>query len=142
MFEVGCTSIDLIRLKHHIDTRLGTTVPIVILMRYPSVRSLAAALSHNSDPTNASASLKNSTAVNYDPVVTLRSRGIKTPLWLVNPGVAEVLVFFGLAKNLIQDDRPIYALRARGFDLGQEKFASITEAVEVYKSWGHSSWHT
>lgn len=64
--------------------------------------------------------------------MTFRSTGTKTPLWLVHPGVGEVLVFVGLAQYLNEDDRPVYALRARGFEPGQERFDSITEAVETY----------
>ena len=38
----------------------------------------------------------------------------------------------GLAQHMSEDDRPIYALRARGFEPGQRNFASITEAVDTY----------
>lgn len=50
----------------------------------------------------------------------------------MHPGVGEVLVFVGLARQLADDHRPVYALRARGFENGQKRFAPITEAVEVY----------
>ena len=65
----------------------------------------------------------------YNPVVTLKEDGEKTPLFLVHPGVGEILVFFALSKEM--DNRPIYALRARGFD-GEEYFSSIEETVDTY----------
>lgn len=119
-FDLGITSIGLIRLKNLIDVQFRTTVQIVMLMKNPTARSLAAALRDIgvADET-------------YDPVVELRSHGDKTPLWLVHPGVGEVLVFMGLAQHL-EDDRPIYALRARGFEPGQRTFSSINEAVDTY----------
>ncbi|GAW24148.1 hypothetical protein ANO14919_137290 [Xylariales sp. No.14919] len=35
---------------------------------------------------------------------------------------------------MADDDRPIFALRARGFDAGQSRFKSIAEAVKTYKT--------
>lgn len=116
-FEVGITSIDLIRLKRQVDSRLNIDIAISALISHPTARSLAAAI----------ADLKSSTT--YNPIVTLRRGGSKTALWLVHPGIGEVLVFLGLANHL--DDRPVYALRARGFD-DAPKFANIAEAVDAY----------
>jgi thioesterase domain-containing protein len=52
---------------------------------------------------------------------------------LIHPGVGEVLVFVGLARQLA-DDRPVYALRARGFDNGDTTFDTFEEMVECYTS--------
>ncbi|KAI1379804.1 hypothetical protein F4677DRAFT_464046 [Hypoxylon crocopeplum] len=43
-FQFGFTSMDVIRLKHRLDTRLGITVATIVLMKHPTVRSLAGAL--------------------------------------------------------------------------------------------------
>ncbi|KJZ71733.1 hypothetical protein HIM_08875 [Hirsutella minnesotensis 3608] len=125
IFELGFASMDLIRLKHRIDTRLSITLPVVMVIKHPTARYLAAMLKCYSSPSPDQAM---ETA--YDPVVTMEPGGNKTPLWLVHPGVGEVLVFVGLARHL--KDRPIYALRARGFEPGQVAFGSISEAVETY----------
>lgn len=118
IFEMGVTSIHLIRLKREIERRLSIDdIPIVKMMAYPTVRSLAGAL-------HATHGHKD-----YNPVVKLQVNGTRTPLWLVHPGVGEVLVFLGLAKHI--SDRPVFALRARGFD-GEPYFESISETVEVY----------
>lgn len=131
VFELGCTSMDLIRLKHRIYTRLGITVPIITIMKNPTARLLAAALNleHGSEEPLAR---PEDPVVDYDPLVVFRPHGTKTPLWLIHPGVGEVLVFVGLAQHLADDDRPIYALRARGFEPGQARFSSITETVSTY----------
>lgn len=122
-FELGFTSLDLVRLKHRLDTRLGISIPVITIMSNPTVHSLNAALS--------STKLCEA-ALPYDPVVTFKSTGSKVPLWLVHPGVGEVLVFVGLAQQFAADDRPVFALRARGFEPGQTGFRSIEEAVAVY----------
>jgi len=120
VFEMGVTSIDLIKLKRRIEIRLGlkAEIPIVTMMTNPTARSIAAALTDLDGPKE------------YSPVIVLQNRGSKLPLWLIHPGVGEVLVFLGLAKYI--NERPVYALRARGFEQGQSHFQSIDEAVTTY----------
>ncbi|KAK3360903.1 hypothetical protein B0T24DRAFT_653011 [Lasiosphaeria ovina] len=147
VFSLGFTSMDLIRLKHRLDTRLGISVPVITLMKHPTARSLAGALEFQMSSSDASLARNpispHSSAPNtdngndstYDPVVTLAATGHRTPLWLVHPGVGEVLVFLNLSARmgaLEQHSRPMYALRARGFEPGQSSFGSIGEAVETY----------
>lgn len=55
----------------------------------------------------------------------------KTPLFCVHPGVGEVLVFVNLAKYFV-NERPFYALRARGFNEGETYFETFDEMVSVY----------
>ena len=120
VFEMGVTSIDLIRATRTIEKRLNLTtrIPIITIMTHPTVRSLAKSLEDLNHPDN------------YSPVVTLQHAGTKTPLWLIHPGVGEVLVFINLAKHLT--DRPVHALRARGFNSGEAYFTSIEETVSTY----------
>ena len=119
IYQMGITSIDVIRLKRRLEERLGiSNIPFAVMMRNPTVRSLATAFQDLYTPRD------------YNPVVTLQSSGQKTPLWLIHPGVGEVLVFLGLAKYI--NDRPVYALRARGFEKGETCFENIEEAVGTY----------
>ncbi|KAF2726952.1 putative non-ribosomal peptide synthase-like protein [Polyplosphaeria fusca] len=126
IFDLGVTSITLIRLKQQIEATLGIAdIPIMILMANTTVRSLAIALSElalSHDPDDS--------VTPYNPVVVLQHRGSKTPLWVFHPGVGEVLVFLNLAAYIM--DRPVYALRARGFERGQSSFKNISETVDVY----------
>ncbi|KAK4116022.1 acetyl-CoA synthetase-like protein [Canariomyces notabilis] len=142
VWELGFTSMTLIRLKHAIDKRLGISLPLVTLMKNPTARSLAAALSdmlllnklnqngHDTPPNGATPQVPSQT--HYNPVVTFRSTGSRTPLWLVHPGVGEVLVFAGLVQHLTDDDRPVYAFRAPGFKPGEQHFESVSQAVDTY----------
>lgn len=136
-FELGFSSMDVIRLKQRIATRLGVSVPIITFLNNNTVRRLAVAL----DKTIATAPFPSESAIDvsepfnldsYDPVVTLCPKGARPPLWLIHPGLGEVLVFVGLSQRLAQDDRPVYALRARGFEPNQPHFTSIPEAVDTY----------
>ncbi|KAK8087646.1 acetyl-CoA synthetase-like protein [Apiospora hydei] len=132
LFELGFTSMDLIRLKRRIDTRLGIKVPLIVLMKNPTARTLASALARDCYlGAGANDQPKSVAVLEYDPIVTLKDSGKKTPLWLVHPGVGEALVFVGLAQQLADDDRPVYALRARGFE-GQAAFSCIDEVVTTY----------
>ena len=117
IFDVGVTSIDLIRLKRQIEVHFDLDIPVATILTNPTARSLATTMKYMG--------ISNE----YTPVVTLKRRGTKTPLWLVHPGVGEVLVFLGLVRHL--DDRPVYALRARGFD-GQPYFSSLEETIVTY----------
>ena len=119
-FERGVTSIDLIKMTSVIERRLAlsTVIPMGTMMANPTIRLLARALG------DLDANKE------FNPVVTLQHNGFKTPLWLVHPGVGEVLVFLPLAKYFL--DRPLHALRARGFNADQHYFSNIAEAVMCY----------
>jgi acyl-CoA synthetase (AMP-forming)/AMP-acid ligase II/thioesterase domain-containing protein len=119
IFNMGITSIHLIQLKKKLQACLSIPdIPISVIMTNSTVRSLSEALENLDKPKE------------YDPVVVLQKDGDKKPLWLVHPGIGEVLVFLGLSKYL--QGRPVYALRARGFETGQTHFKSIEEAVRTY----------
>ncbi|KAI4170001.1 MAG: hypothetical protein LQ346_008908 [Caloplaca aetnensis] len=120
LFEMGVSSIEIIKLKTQIQHALSlrAEIPVITMMTNPTIESLAAALKKLEEPKA------------YDPVVTLQAGGTKTPLWLVHPGVGEILVFLNLAKYIV--DRPVYALRARGFDEGETFFKDIPDIIQSY----------
>lgn len=117
-FESGASSVDVIRIKRALDQRLGTDLSIAVLIANSTARSLVPhATRRDASPA-------------YDPVVVLQPSGSGTPLWLVHPGVGEIMVFIGLTQ-LIRD-RPVYALRARGFERDDAPFRSIGEITATY----------
>lgn len=123
-FELGGTSIDVIRLKREGEAYFGLPeIPTIQVLKHPVISSLANYI-------NALLS-KDSTAEEYDPIVPLQLTGNKTPIFFVHPGVGEVLIFVNLAKYF-QNDRPFYALRARGFEPGHPFFTSMDEMVSTY----------
>ncbi|GAA2711363.1 MULTISPECIES: non-ribosomal peptide synthetase [Streptomyces] len=121
-FDLGGTSLDLLRLRAKVSQRLGVAGPeIITLLTAPTVRALAARLS---TPEQAAGQA-------YDPVVPLQTSGGGTPLFCVHPGVGEVLVFANLAQYFT-GDRPFYALRARGFGEHEKPFATFEQMVDTY----------
>ncbi|MFI1762825.1 AMP-binding protein [Streptomyces sp. NPDC020800] len=121
-FDLGGTSLDILRLRARVTERLGVSdLEVITVLRAPTVRALAARL--DAGTTSGSAA--------YDPVVPMQTGGDRTPLFCVHPGVGEVLVFINLAKYFT-GDRPFYALRARGFDEGEKPFATFEQMVDCY----------
>jgi thioesterase domain-containing protein len=118
LFGLGVNSIAVIKIKKRLEEIVGRTIPISVIITNPTARSLADALDNISKPKE------------YNPVIVLQAKGDKTPLWLIHPGVGEILVFLGLAAHIT--DRPLYALRARGFEKGEGYFKDTKEAVTTY----------
>lgn len=118
LFELGVSSVEILSLKTAVEHALHLDKPIEIstIMANPTIRGLAK-------------SIEKPGKKPYRPTVTLSSEGDKIPLWLVHPGVGEILIFLRLARFLT--DRPVHALRARGFD-GEPFFQSLEECVTTY----------
>jgi len=121
LIQWGATSLDIIKLKGHLKYKLGLAdeIPLTAMISNPTARSLSGALAEGV-----------SLSKTYNPAIVLQSKGKKTPLWLFHPDNGEILVFLGLAKNI--SDRPVYALRARGFNPGERFFSSIADVVSDY----------
>ena len=122
ILDTGVSSVDLIRLKIATEKAFDIIdIPIITMLTNTTIRSLASAIKE----------LQTSQYKGkYNPVVTLQPNGPKTPLWLIHPGIGEILVFLGLVQYF--PDRPIYALRTRGFNPGEEPFNSLTDIVATY----------
>ncbi|MGW2254443.1 AMP-binding protein [Kitasatospora sp. NPDC001660] len=122
-FDLGGTSLDILRLRAKVAERLGVTgLEVITVLTAPTVRALAARLAEPARP---------GTSRPYDPLVPMQTGGDKTPLFCVHPGVGEVLVFVNLARYFV-GDRPFHALRARGFNDGEKPFVSFEEMVDTY----------
>ena len=120
LFDLGVDSIALVRFNTRLqaDLKLDQSIPLSVALLNPTIEAMAVAIEELKTPQP------------YDPVVKLQLKGDKTPLWLVHPGVGEILVFLNLAKYFT--DRPIYALRARGFNAGETVFESLEEVIGLY----------
>ncbi|GGR88158.1 peptide synthase [Streptomyces aureoverticillatus] len=122
-FDLGGTSLDVLRLKLEIQAAFGIAdVPMATLLQAPTVRALAGRLTGGQGADGDAA---------YDPLVPLQVTGDGTPLFCVHPGLGEVLVFVNLAKYFT-GERPFYALRARGFGQAETHFGSFAEMVTTY----------
>lgn len=121
-FDLGGTSLDILKLIQMLAERLDRSgVSVATILQSPTVRLLAARLA----PQMPGAGTV------YDPLVPMQLSGTKPPLFCVHPGIGEVLVFVNLAKYFV-NDRPFYAIRARGFEAGDPPFESLDEMVNTY----------
>lgn len=117
IFKLGISSIDLLKLRFHLQRTLSIPeIPTSVFFSNPVIQDLAMAL-------------EDIQAHTYDPVVVLQPEGTKTPLFLFHPGTGEVLAFMNISRHF--PDRPIYAIRARGFD-NEPFFSSLSELVTAY----------
>ncbi|KAJ4993372.1 nonribosomal peptide synthetase [Stagonosporopsis vannaccii] len=70
------------------------------------------------------------TTTEYDPIVPLVATGSKAPIILCHPGGGEFLTWLTLLKYI--PDRPVYALRVRGFHKTEVPFETLDEMLDVY----------
>jgi acyl-CoA synthetase (AMP-forming)/AMP-acid ligase II/thioesterase domain-containing protein/acyl carrier protein len=119
-FDLGGTSLDILKLTQLLEHRFGLTGGLPLVLQNPSVRQLTMRIESGAGPIST-----------YDPIVPLQITGKKTPLFCVHPGNGEIFIMTNLAKYLL-NDRPFYALRPRGFNEGEEVFRSVDEIVDTY----------
>ena len=119
-FDLGGTSLDILKLKKLVEQEFALPdLPVLAILQNPSIQALAERIGQAGSP------------LPYDPIVTLQASGTKTPLFVVHPGVGEILVFVNLAKYFV-NERPFHALRARGFNEGESYFTDFGEMVRSY----------
>ncbi|KAK4041314.1 hypothetical protein C8A01DRAFT_34617 [Parachaetomium inaequale] len=133
ILATGATSMDLVAIMHRMNKLpLLASHPIKLtdLLNNPAIRGLSQRIAKL---TGAVVDV-DAKPHEYDPVVTLQPNGSKTPLWLVHPGVGEVLVFVNLAHRI--RDRPVYAFRAKGFNAaeGETPFKTLDEVFHTYRA--------
>ncbi|KAF9891432.1 hypothetical protein FE257_004288 [Aspergillus nanangensis] len=123
IFDLGITSFNLILLRAMIEGIADSSIdlPISILMTRPTVGDIAASVDQLlSQPPE------------YNPIVPLQTNGSQTPLFLIHPGSGDVLVFIALATQF--PNRPVYALRTRGYNRNEAVFSTMDEAAQTYVS--------
>ena len=133
VLATGATSMDLVAIMHRMNKLPNLAehpIKLTDLLNNPTIRGLSARIAKL---TGAVVDVDKKPH-EYDPVVTLQPNGSKTPLWLVHPGVGEVLVFVNLAHRI--RDRPVYAFRAKGFNAseGETPFSSLEEVFQTYRA--------
>ncbi|KUJ20095.1 putative NRPS-like enzyme [Mollisia scopiformis] len=146
IFDLGMSSLDILGIKVDLQKSLDVLdIPVTTFFSYPVIVDLAAALDKmpkvsgrqitteiSPDSQDIRKSLfgdEESGKVAYDPVVVLNPNGTKTPIFFIHPGVGEVMIFLNISRYI--KDRPVYALRARGFN-GEPFHTSFNEIVTTY----------
>ena len=120
-FELGGTSLEILKLTRTLSQHFGIQVPLTAVLQAPTVRGLATYIQSEARQEIRA----------YDPIVPLQLTGEKTPLFCVHPGNGGVLIFANLAKYFA-NERPFYALRPRGFNRGEQCFETFDELIDAY----------
>ena len=119
-FEVGGHSLLAAMLTAEIQKKTGRIVPLAALFRAPTIASLADLLRSGDDP-------------EFSHLVALRTDGSGRPLFIVHGIFGNVVQIGGLAE-LLETNRPIYAIQARGADPRQQPHTTIAEMADAYIS--------
>ncbi|MBM4823555.1 amino acid adenylation domain-containing protein [Streptomyces actuosus] len=121
LFQLGATSLTVMRLVIRIEQALGTAVPVSALITAPTIAELAAYLR---------AAEAGSAAV-QGPLVALRSSGTRRPVFLAHPTGGNVLCYLPLARAL-PPDQPLYGFQAAGLAPGTAPLRTVPEIARSY----------
>ncbi|GAA2477041.1 amino acid adenylation domain-containing protein [Streptomyces longisporus] len=122
-FDLGGHSLLVPLLTSRIRTELGTDLPVRAVFDAPSVAGLAARAGGGETDTMPAFG-----RAALGPVVPLRSRGDREPLFCFPPVSGLAWGFAGLARHL-DPDRPLYGLQSQGLTPGQPRSAGPAETV-------------
>jgi len=116
-FELGGHSVLGVQVMARIEKETGNRLPLVALLKHPTVRKLAAYM--------------DSEFFVWDSLVALKPEGIKPPLYVVHGANHNVLMFNALAHRL-DKDQPVYGLQSRGLSGVDEPHDSIDQMAADY----------
>ncbi|HEY0603581.1 MAG TPA: amino acid adenylation domain-containing protein [Herpetosiphonaceae bacterium] len=116
-FALGGHSLLAARLVNELRAALEKEIPLALLLQNPTVEQLAAAL-------------RGTTAPAATPLVGLRTRGSRPPLFLIHPGGGQVLAYSRLVE-LMPHDQPIYGLQSSGLG-GTTVHTTIEQMASAY----------
>ncbi|MEU1473798.1 amino acid adenylation domain-containing protein [Streptomyces sp. NPDC005760] len=119
-FDLGGHSLLTPRLTARIRTDLGTELPLRAVFDTPTIAGLARRL--GGGPSGAAP---------LDPVLPLRTRGDKEPLFCLPPASGLAWGFAGLARHL-DPERPLYGLQSQGLNPGHPRSGSLRATVATH----------
>lgn len=118
-FELGGNSFLAARLFTEMQRKLGTKVPLSILVEHPTIESLAQCIRQQESRRK------------WPGVVTIRTTGDRAPLFLAHGLGGSLLIFHDLVEKL-RSDRPVYGLQlSQGMAENKDQL-SITKLASIY----------
>ena len=118
-FELGGHSLLAVRITVEIEKLMNIRLPLATLLQAPTIADLAEVLR------------KSHWTPSWSSLVPLRASGSKPPLFLMHAHGGNVLEYHGLA-DLLEPDRPVYALQARGLDGNIPQNLTIEKMASTY----------
>jgi thioesterase domain-containing protein/acyl carrier protein len=120
-FQSGGNSLDAIHLLIRIQREYHTSLPADTIYRHPTIRKQAVLVTE-----------KDKTPIQYHPlIIPIRNKGGPPPLFCVHPVDGWVGHYKDLARFL-SSDRPVYGIRAQGWETTEIPFTSVEEAAREY----------
>ncbi|WP_116772100.1 non-ribosomal peptide synthetase [Maribacter litoralis] len=116
-FELGGHSVIAVRVMKLLEDETGYRLPLVALLKHPTIRKLATYMDNE--------------FVTWNSLVPLQPNGNKPPLYIVHGAHHNVLIFNELAKNM-DKEQPVYGLQARGLDGISEPHESMHDMARDY----------
>jgi acetoacetyl-CoA synthetase len=117
-FDVGGTSLAAVRVLEAIRDALGVELPVSTLLEAQTAAALAAVVDGPAEH-------------RVPPLVLLRAGGAGRPVFVVHGIGGDVLHLRTLAQ-LLETDRPVYGIRARGLVGGAPPQTSVEEMADTY----------
>ena len=118
-FEIGGKSIQAVQLFNQINNQLGRNLSPSLLLKYPTISSLAKVW----DETHMRAS--------WSSLVPMRAGGSKPPLFAIHGGGGHVF-FYQPMTQYLDSNQPVYALQPVGLDGEELKHESIEAMAAHY----------
>jgi amino acid adenylation domain-containing protein len=119
-FEIGGHSLVSVEVMSLLEKKLGISLPLNSIFRYPTLRGLAAFLEQ-----------KNLQEVNYHSLVSIKPNGDKPPLYIVHGAGSVISIYFRLAQ-VMDEDQPVYGFQPKGLDGVEEPHQSVEEMAAYY----------
>ncbi|MEV6813971.1 alpha/beta fold hydrolase, partial [Micromonospora sp. NPDC051296] len=118
-FALGGHSFLATRLMTRIGAALGVEASVRTLFEAPTVAQLATALDEGGPDDS------------FAPLLPLRKRGSRPPLFCIHPGSGLSWCYVGLLNHL-HPDQPVYALQARGLTRAEPVADTLDDMVADY----------
>jgi acetoacetyl-CoA synthetase len=116
-FALGGTSLQAVEVFTLIRDRLGVELPLSALIEAPTVAELTEAVEHPGR--------------HFQPLVQMRAGSDGPPLYLVHSIWGDVLGMRQITAAM-ENDVPVYGIRARGLNPGEEPQRSVEEMAKTY----------
>jgi thioesterase domain-containing protein/acyl carrier protein len=117
-FELGGHSLLAVQVMDRLEKETQVRLPLSVLFEHPTVEKLGALLQERA-------------TISWTPLVAIRSKGAKPPIYIVH-GAGSHVLNFGTLIPYLDPQQPVYALQAQGASGESEPLETIEEIASLY----------